>query len=187
MKEKLEVDVVLFGIEHGGDVKREYPELGDIPEFKDLLAKEVRFCWLVGNLTSPLFKLDKHERVRQAVEIVYGVNYKKQPRLVEIANGEIPDELINGIKRMTTFSPEYRLRAKLMDQYIFDKLNKIIVRSDAEIEMMDIDDKRKYTELVIKVSNELKDMVGRLENAYGIKTVSRKTKEKVLVNIEQVI
>jgi hypothetical protein len=49
---KKEVEVILFGLEHEGDLRREYEELANIDEFKDLKVKEVRFCWLVGNRTS---------------------------------------------------------------------------------------------------------------------------------------
>lgn len=57
-----EVEIVLFGLESGDDLRIEYPELAQIDEFKNLKAKEVRLCWLLGNRTSPLYKLsDKRE------------------------------------------------------------------------------------------------------------------------------
>jgi hypothetical protein len=88
---------------------------------------------------------------------------------------------------METFNPEYRIRAKLMSEYVFNKLNDLIVLTTAQEESMDIDEKKKYTDLVIKISSELPEMVERLETSYGVKTVERKTKKKVLVNINDVL
>ncbi len=143
---------------------------------------------MVGNRTSPIFDVKpRREKVVKALEIAYGSNYRLQPKLRSIADGEIPDELLLGIKKMSTFNPEYRLKAKLIDQYIFDRLNKLIMLSDHDMAAMEADDKKKYADFVLKVSGELKDMVTRLETAYGIKLKNKKTKKEVLVNLEQVM
>jgi hypothetical protein len=52
---------------------------------------------------------------------------------------------------------------------------------------MDIDEKKKYTDLVVKVYSELPEMVKTLESSYGVKTVERKTKKKVLVGINDIL
>ena len=71
MEEK-QVDVILFGLETEGDLRIEYPELADTDEFKSLKVKEVRLCWLLGNRTSPIYKLSKRDRLSKALELVYG-------------------------------------------------------------------------------------------------------------------
>lgn len=186
-KEKLEVDVILFGLDNGSDLRNEYPELADIEEFKNLKAKDVRLCWLLGNRTSPLYKLEKRQRLQKALEIIYGQRYSENEDLIPMLRGEMPEEIREGIKRMEMFNPEYRLRAKLLSQYMFETLNTMVVLSDAEISQMEIDDKKKYTDLVVKIHSELPDMVRRLEESYGIKTVERKTKAKVMVNINDIL
>lgn len=184
---KKEVEVVLFGLEHEGDLRREYKELAEIEEFKDLKVKEVRFCWLVGNRTSPIFKMEREKKIRRALEIVYGKNYSKRPDLKELSSGDIPDHILTGIKKMNSFNPEFRLKAKLMAEYIFETLNELIILDSSEMATMDIDDKKKYADLVVKVSGELQSMVDRLENSYGAVTVSRKEKEKVKVSISDIM
>jgi hypothetical protein len=52
---------------------------------------------------------------------------------------------------------------------------------------MDIDEKKKYTDLVVKVHMELPDMIQRLETAYGVKTIERKSKKQVMVGINDVL
>lgn len=187
-KEKVEVDVVLFGLDSGSDLRMEYPELAKIPEFEKLKSKEVRLCWLLGNRTSPLYKIDdKRQRLNKALETIYGQRYRENEDLDSILKGDMPQELKEGIKRMEMFNPEYRLRAKLLSQYMFETLNTMVVLSDSEIVQMDIDEKKKYTDLVVKIHSELPDMVKRLEESYGVKTIERQTKKKIMVNINDVL
>lgn len=191
--EKREVEIRLFGVEHKGDIKRDYPELAKIEEFKDLSPHEVRFCWLVGNRTSPIFDLERGERIRKAAVIVWGENVFSSPkqRIKDIASSgggsDMPEDILKGIYKMNTFNPGYRLKAKLMAEYIFETLSTLIIISDVERLQMDTDEKKKYSDFVIKVSSELQSMVERLENAYGVKTIDRKTKSSVLVNINDVM
>jgi hypothetical protein len=187
--ERREVEVLLFNVENAGDLKREYPELSEVEEFKDLSPSEVRFCWLVGNRTSPIFKMEKSERIKKSMSIVWGSSYKSSPKqkVKDLAEAnseeEIPEDILKGIYKMLAFNPGYRLKAKLMAEYIFETLNELIVLDPSTLQLMDIDDRKKYSDFVIKVSSELQGMIERLEGSYGIKTVDRKTKSKVLVSI----
>lgn len=188
---KEEVQVILFGVEDKGDLAREYQELSKIEEFKDLNPSEVRFCWLVGNRTSPIFKLKRGERIKTALRTVWGEHYASNPKIKELAKAtgenDIPDDVLKGIYKMNTFNPGYRLKAKLMGEYIFEKLNELIVLDPSSMSMMDTDEKKKYADFVIKVSSELQGMVDRLENAYGIKTINKNTKKEVRININDVM
>lgn len=186
MSEK-EVEVKLFGIETQGDLRIEYPELAATEEFANLKAKEVRLCWLLGNRTSPIYKLSKSDRLLKALEIVYGSHYEKNADAKMILEGDMPDHVKIGIRKMESYNPEYRLKAKLMSQYMFEVLNSMIVLNENEIRSMDIDEKKKYTDLVVKVHSELPDMVKRLETSYGVKIVERNTKKQVMVSINDVL
>ena len=191
--ERKQVEILLFGVDHDGDLKREYPELSTIEEFKDLNPSEVRFCWLVGNRTSPIFNMDRHDKMARAMSMVFGPNYKTSPKASvkaladSVGGGDPPDEILKGIYKMNTFNPGVRLKAKLMAEYIFETLNELIVVDKATMKMMEVDDRKKYADFVIKVSSELQGMVDRLENSYGVKAIDRKTKSEVLVNINDVI
>ena len=189
--ENREYQIILFGTEHDGDMKREYKELADIEEFKDLNTKEVKFCWLVGNRTSPIFKIERDFRIQKALKIVWGDKFKLNPKIKELSkvktSDELPDDILKGIMKMNTFNPGLRLRAKLINEYIFDTLNELIMLDEGTKSTMDVDEKKKYTDLVIKVGSELQGMVDRLENSYGIEVIDRKTKEEVQVSIEDVM
>ena len=186
MTEK-KVDITVFGLERDGDLRIEYPELAEIEEFKDLKVKEVRLCWFLGNRTSPIYKLEKAKRLEKGLELVYGKNYSSRRDLEPILKGEMPEEIVRGIRKMELFNPEYRLRAKLMSQYMFDILNDMIIVDSDTLSTMDIDDKKKYTDLVVKIHSELPEMVKTLETSYGVRSVDRKTKKEVLIKINDIL
>lgn len=187
VKETEEADLVIFGLSTDRDLRIEYPELAEINEFKKLNKKEVKFCWLVGNRTSPIYNLEpRSSKIKRALSLTYGNLWNKKEELVAISNGEIPTHIQLAIERMLVFNPEYRLRARLMTQYMFDTLNEIVVL-DTPIADMDIEERKKYADLLVKVHGDLPKLVQTLETSFGAKVISRKTKTEVLVNINDVI
>ena len=187
VKETEEADLVIFGLSTDRDLRIEYPELAEINEFKKLNKKEVKFCWLVGNRTSPIYNLEpRSSKIKRALSLTYGNLWNKKEELVAISNGEIPTHIQLAIERMLVFNPEYRLRARLMTQYMFDTLNEIVVL-DTPISAMDIEERKKYADLLVKVHGDLPKLVQTLETSFGAKVISRKTKTEVLVNINDVI
>lgn len=182
-----QVEVVLFGIQSDKDLRIEYPELAEDDVFSKMKVKEVRLCWLLGNRTSPIYKLSKKDRLAKGLQLVYGQHYQSNKDAAEMLAGNVPDHIKEGIARMELFNPEYRLRAKLLSQYMFDVLNDMIVLDATTIASMDIDEKKKYTDLVVKVHEQLPDMVKRLENSYGVRTIEKNTKKQVMVTINDVL
>ena len=57
----------------------------------------------------------------------------------------------------------------------------------SELASMEVDEKKKYTDLLVKIHEELPDMVKRLETSYGVKVKDRKTKKEILVKINDVL
>ena len=62
---------------------------------------------------------------------------------------------------------------------MFEILNDMILLDATTLATMDIDEKKKYTDLVVKIHSELPDMVKRLETSYGVKTIERKSKKPI--------
>tara|TARA_R110002020_G_scaffold58337_3_gene159820 strand:+ start:8598 stop:9161 length:564 start_codon:yes stop_codon:yes gene_type:complete len=181
------VEISVFDINYKSDVRIEYPELADIDEFKDLKVKELKLCWMLGNRTSPIYDMDKKSRLFRALELVYGKNYQYRKDLKSIIDGDIPHEMKVAIKKMESFNPELRLKAKLLSEYMFDTINQMVVLDPESLVHMDIDEKKKYTDLVVKVHEELPKMVKRLEGSYGVKIKEVKTNKEVLVKINDIL
>lgn len=173
-------------------VRNDYPELLAIDEFKNLSSSQLRLCWLIGNRTSPIFNIDNtRDRVRRALEMVYGLEHIKNDDklqvMYELENGkaDIPEEIFNGIEKMNQYIVEYRVKAKLIAQYMFDQLN-VLVSSNQNISTMDMDEKKKYADLLIKASSELPEMLRKMENGYGVKVQRKSTNKEVKVTINNI-
>jgi len=93
-------------------------------------------------------------------------------------NGNIPDNIQVGIDAMKKFNPELRLRAKMLQHYIFDELNYIIgMKTRQQVLMMDNDELQKYSNLLKNIEKDIPNMLKRIEDGNGIKTVERGTKK----------
>jgi hypothetical protein len=162
------------------DMLMDYPELKGYKEFEELTTRELKLCWYVGNRTSPIAKYNKKARYQKAIKMAYTETAQKGEEVKKMMEGDLPDHILLGIQRMATFNPSVRLRAKFSTEYIFDKLEKIIEVDDNELKAMDFDDKKKYTDLVIKISADMPEMVKRMEGAYGLRvdTSGRKRRKK---------
>jgi hypothetical protein len=172
----------------GNDMRKDYPELKDFKEFELLKAREIKFCWYMGNKTSPLVKkkLKGKDLVLAAVDACYDERAKDVNATVKaIMNGDIPRSLLDGIARMSSFNPSYRLRAKWMNEYVFEKLNSLVVLdSMAETAMnLDPDQKKKYADLAIKISSEMPDLVTRMETGYGVKLEKKAKGGEILTGL----
>ena len=169
------------------DMELDYPELKDYKELKELTSREIRLCWLVGNRTSPLASYPKGKRLKAAISQVYGKASMKRKEVIAMSEGSIPERIMVGMQRMASFRPSVRLRAKLVNEYIFDQLQDIINVTEEEKMSMDTDEKKRYADLVIKVSSELPEIVSRMEGGYGIKVKDNGERNKIKVSVSDVM
>lgn len=163
------------------DMKLDYPELADIEEFENLSARELKFVWYVGNRTSPLAGMKAKQRVKAAAATAWGDYHANRESVKELSEGKLPDKIKKAIDKMSSFSPSVRLKAKFMQEYIFDKMQNIIIISPEDMDDMDADERKKYTDLALKVSSELPNLVSRLESGNSVKVKEQKTDGKAEV------
>ncbi len=163
----------------GRDMKDEYPELGEIEEFADLRNREIKLCWYIANRTSSIAKLNKKDRIEKALRFCYG-DAIDRPDLQKIKLGKFPDKIIAGMKRMATFNPSIRLRAKYYIEYAFDKLSELIAITEKTMVSMDSDERKKYADLLFKMASEMPEMVKLQERGFGIKVRDPKKKKTVV-------
>jgi hypothetical protein len=185
----IEAKVILFDVDGEKDMRIEYPELMKIKEFSELKnKKEVRLCWLIGNRTSPIAGLEATQRIKKAFDIVYTsgvIPSELLPMSKSAKREDVPDRILSAIERMSWFDTDGRLKAKLVTQYMFDMLVQMVMVDDSTFKLMDMDDKKKLAELMIKVNSELPGIIKTLEEGYGVKIVERKTGKKLLTDINK--
>jgi hypothetical protein len=184
--EEREVVVYLFDASTSKDLKIDYPELASIEEFKDLQPKELKFCWYVGNRTSPFFEYDRERKIKQTLAVLFPRGFDKFKEWVEVAEGNMPDKILRGIERMTQFNVENRLQAKMLAEYSFYKLQLLMDVDDSVIKTMDFDDRKRYSDVLMSIQKNLGSIVKDLETGYGVKVVDKATNKKVLVSIDNI-
>jgi hypothetical protein len=164
----------LFKPKDGGiKLKDEYPELGEIPEFRNLSEDELLFCYEMGCPTS---KSSSEENLRikisKAISYSFGNNISDKDK-TKYLNGNIPESVRIATERFKQFRPSARMRAKIMVDNVFDNFESI-VNPDSEFLVAmknDIDLQNKYVANSIKVIDALKNLVTMKETGFGI-TVS---------------
>ena len=176
--EDSQIKTYLFVPTDGKDMKTEYPELGNIPEFNILSNAELAFVWLMGNRTSPLISNPNREEAREKALMMPGLKKKLQPGdLDNYKRGIFPSKISTGIMKMGMFNPSIRMRAKQLSEQMFKNLEALIQLSEEEKSKMTLSERKTYAELVKTVTNEMDDLIVTLENAYGIKENKRVAKE----------
>jgi len=125
------------------DMKLDYPELAEVEEFKKLNARELKFCWYMGSRTSPFANMNKKKRLKVASATAWGGYHAQKKQIKELAEGKLTDDIIVGINKMSTFNPSVRLKAKFMQEYIFEKMQTIIIISPEDMDELDADEKKK--------------------------------------------
>lgn len=152
------------------DLRIEYPELMDIDEFRDLTPRELNFVWYFANRTSPYSKeKNKKKKVELSIKQGYGEGATHKIR-VDFVAGKFPEKVRNAIGRMERFNPSVRMKAKQSVEKIFERLRQLVDISREELNEMDLSEKSSYTNLAIKVSENLPKIVGQLEQSFGIQT-----------------
>lgn len=163
--------VYMFAPQSGRDLKRMYPELTKISEFKGLTQAQLRFVWWHSNRTSPLYHTDNEKsRVSKAYEEAFGLTDISERD--KWASGLIPDLIKVACRRMEQFDGEARSRAKIMVEKVMRIFEDTLDFEESDFldsEMkLDINKKRAYIETCAKIADKLPDLVAQLESGYGI-------------------
>lgn len=162
------------------DIKIEYPELAKEPSINVLTLTEFRFVWYYGNRTSPFFtsttgEINKIKAcIKQSFSIASGNRPLERKEYERYLNGTFPSKIKEAITVMNAYNPTARLRAKIAVENIFNNLQASLEVTDDMRKQMeeDLDLKKKYIELSIKVSESLPLIIAQLEEGYGIRTSS---------------
>lgn len=173
-----ERDIVLFEPSKR-DMFIDYPELKDYDAFTKISKDDMKFVWYVSNRTSPIIREPKLKRIKMAAELAYdkrrlSVNEKVRKIYEEQV---IPHEIGEAIKVMSSFNPSFRMRAKLLNEHNFDMMQSLVYISEEERMSMDLEDKKRYADLILKTTNALGSMITNMETGFGVK-VKETAKDK---------
>ena len=184
-----EGDLVLFEPSKR-DMLIDYPELKDYDAFAKITKRDLLFVWYVSNRTSPIITTPKEKRVKLACEYAYPKKtLENNGRIKEMYEDlNFPQEILEAIDVMASFNPSFRMRARLLNEHNFEQLQSLVYLSREEKLVMDLEDKKKYSELLIKTSNALPSMIQSMEVGYGVRLKKEKEDEwKLKAGVSDII
>ncbi len=167
----------------------DYPELANYPEFNNpkMSPRDIKFVYYLSNRTSPIIKEPKIKRIKKACELAYNTRaIENNPRIKAIyEKQELPKEIVDAIHVMASFNPDFRMRAKLLNEYSFDMLQSLVFIDEP---IVDLEDRKKYADLLIKTTAALQTMVTNMESGFGVKVKKEKEKEfAILAKVDDII
>lgn len=174
------------------DMLLDYPELKEYEIFTKISKRDMTFVWYISNRTSPLLKAepDKKKRVRRALELAYDKKIlSRNQRVMDIYNGgELPSDIVEAINVMASFNPSFRMRAKMLNEYNFEMLQSLSYLSEIDRAAMDIDDKKKYADLLKTTTSIIPTMIQNMETGFGVKVKKEKEETFTLkANISELV
>ena len=152
----------------GKPMLEKYPELEDIPQFRDIGGdKYLRFVWYMGCKSSPFYLMD---------DIEYKVSLCLAKANLELSdadranwlNGEFPDRIKDAITYMGTFLVDARAHAYELVQIVLANAGHIINKDKTEIDLMPWDDKKKYMDIATDYMKQLPSIINQLETKFGL-------------------
>jgi hypothetical protein len=167
------------------DLRKTYPELAKIEEFKDMNSLDLKFCWYYAIYFSDI--VDVKEKVRKSIDHSYGdvISRIDKDRFMRL---DFPDRIIVAVKKFETFDIGVRFQARMITErqlQAFEKLSIADVDNVGKILIYDEDDKnhedpigekRDWTQVnafvntQVKINESLPELINRLEEGFGIKT-----------------
>lgn len=167
----------LFKPKNALSILLDYPELSEEPEFQGLTARQMAFVYHYSNPTSDFLNIEPEiKKIRACLK--ESLPNLREDELKEYLSGKFPAKVREAIKHMSGFKPDVRSRANKIAQKAFDRLESMMDVDDKVFAKMDTDDKKKYAELIIKVSDSLPGVIRQMERGFGI-TEGSKDKEDI--------
>jgi len=163
------------------DLRKEYPELAGIEEFKPLSIWQMYFVWLYASSGSPYNQNETtipEKRRLCASRSMYVSKHTlrtgvKEDDYLNYVSGVFPEEVNIAIRRMEMFSPNARLKAKLMAEKILEDFMEFLSRDKNEIQ--DTDERKKHVDMCVKILEEMPKLIKNVEEGYGVRTTIRRS------------
>lgn len=170
--------VVMFGPRNSKDLKRQYPELGDIKEFSSLTTGELLFSWYYANPTSP-FVMDANMSDKLRASNAFGIAFPtvtKESTKEEYLSLNFPERVRQAIDRWRRFNPTVRIRAKSIVEKALENMEKLVEMKMEDFVEIDEDGNKKinwtgrnsYVNSIAKISDTLPQLIAQVETGFGI-------------------
>lgn len=167
------------------DLRKTYPELDNIEEFKGLRSLDVKFCWYYSVFYSD--EKSHQKRIANSINQSYRdtMDHADRERYLK---GDFPDSIRTGIKKFESFDIGSRLRSKFIAERQLDAFEKL---SDTDVNSVGmvliygedgstaLGEKRDWNQVsafvnaMVKINESIPDLLKNVEQGYGVRSVSK--------------
>ena len=181
--EMLQKNMVVHAPKNGKDLKREYPEYDDYPEFTKLDSADLMFVWAWANRTSPFLDIVEEKRCGPCCDFDFKNPHKNTARKEAWGAGtgtapKFPEEIKNAIRRMELFNPGMRVQMAADNLHLLEQCRKAIRQDITNAEPEEVESYLKTAALARKIQADiLKDLE---KGNYG----SEEVENTMLKNLE---
>lgn len=146
-----------------------YPELKEVEEFVKLTPKELLFVWYY---TIPYSGYPIKDRVKLSINDAYGDDISDNEKNKLIYDNWNSD-LRSAAAKMETYNLSARMKSKAISEQIFANLRKIVnLDISGLIDEQKWEDIKKYTAICGDITDQLPDMIRKIEDGYGVGEVA---------------
>ncbi len=181
------------------DIRKSYPELAKMDEFKSIRSLDVKFCWYFAVYFADVTPLAK--RVQEAINHSYRQDIKADSH-ERMLKGDFSDSIKAGIKKFESFDIGSRIRAKFAAERTLDAFEKLTCTDVDTVgvvkiymdplsngangeepigERRDWNQVNAFVNSMVKINESLPGLVSVVEQGFGIS--ARKQADTVTGNI----
>lgn len=151
----------------GRDLRSQYPELFEYPEFKSHAIKpyDVLFVWWYACASSPIFDQPDAERLEEAVYMSYPSNQMKEAKIGEFRT-KMPDNIMAAINRMRSFNQSARIETYIQTKIVRENCTAMLA---ADVSKMSPDDKEAWAKRAPGLYKLMEETTRAIERgAFGV-------------------
>lgn len=143
IEKMLERKYLIFAPKNAKDLRVQYPELLDYPEFKADAIKthDLLFVWWFRCSASPYNDIEDAEKLEKCVNIAYPTQQQRESKLKEFKVG-FPDNVKNAFKRMEAFNLGARVENYLYTLRVRENCKEMLA---VDIATMDLEEQESWS------------------------------------------
>ena len=117
------------------DLRAQYPELFDYPEFgKDRLKNgDALFAWFMRCRLSPFFDVADEKKLEHCVKVSYETIAQQEAKIAEFANLRFPDNIKAAMARMESFNTSARIQLYVYTKVLMESCKSILSKDTSKM------------------------------------------------------
>ncbi len=154
------------------DLRVQYPEYADIPEFSRSRlrsADDLLFVWWYRASTSPYYDMPDEKKLAKCVERAYRSESRRAAKLDEFSGGRFPEDIKAAMKRMESMNSQARIENYARLLMVRSNCHKML---NVDVSKMTEEEKDAWTKRAPALWKMLQDTLRDLERgAYGVSDI----------------